>query len=175
MNVGSILKTVAPWIGAAVTGGPTGLASLALSKVGEVLGKKLGSADEAESAVLGATPDQIAALKKIDDDFAVQMQQLNLQSVEDIEKLANEDRSNARARQVSLRDRIPAVLAIFVTGGFFGLLAVMVFCKIPQESQTLLNVMVGSLGTAWISIIGYYFGSSNTHDKMTSAVPAVSR
>lgn len=170
MNVGSILKTVAPWIGTAVTSGPAGLASLAMAKLGEAIGgKKVGSAEEAEAAVLGATPEQIVQLKKLDDDFAVQMQQLNVQSVEDLEKLANDDRASARARQVAVKDRTPGALAYAVTIGFFGLLAIMAFCNIPKENQTLLNVMVGSLGTAWVAIITYYFGSSNTHDKATTA------
>ena len=31
---------------------------------------------------------------------------------------------------------------------------------LPEANRDLVNVVVGALGTAWISIIGYYFGTS---------------
>lgn len=52
------------------------------------------------------------------------------------------------------------ILGAAVTIGFFGLLATMIFRVIPTENQQVVNIMIGSLGTAWISIVNYYFGSS---------------
>ncbi|NNM95174.1 MAG: DNA-binding protein [Bacteroidia bacterium] len=56
------------------------------------------------------------------------------------------------------------LLAISVTAGFFGLLAYMVKFDVPAANKDILNIMLGSLGTAWVSIVGFYFGSSKGSD-----------
>lgn len=86
-------------------------------------------------------------LKELDNEI-----QLILAQVQDI--------SNARNREIQVKDKIPAFLAIFITLGFFGILALYAYGAIPETNLQILNIMTGSLGTAWVSIIGYYFGSS---------------
>jgi hypothetical protein len=54
------------------------------------------------------------------------------------------------------------LLAIAVTLGFFGLLSYMLKWDVPKENKDMLNIMLGSLGTAWVSIVGFYFGSSKS-------------
>ncbi len=56
------------------------------------------------------------------------------------------------------------LLAISVTAGFFGLLTYMVKFDVPAANKDILNIMLGSLGTAWVSIVGFYFGSSKGSD-----------
>lgn len=79
------------------------------------------------------------------------------------------DMADARNREVLIATSANAplinkiilpILAAFVTLGFFGILAYMLMETIPQENTQVLNIMLGSLGTAWIGIIFYYFGSS---------------
>ena len=77
-----------------------------------------------------------------------------------LERIHQEDRASARQRQVALKDDTPAILSLILTMGFFGALAAHIFWEIPPSNQTLLNVMLGSLGTAWISAMTYFFGSS---------------
>src|SRR2546426_693851 len=50
--------------------------------------------------------------------FQLQMKQLDIQSAEDIAQLANEDedRGSARARQIAVRDKIPAALSMHSFG-----------------------------------------------------------
>jgi hypothetical protein len=169
MNVGGFVKTILPWIGAAASGNVPALVSLASDAVSKAVGKPVASTSDAiAEAVAGATPDQILALKQADNDFAEKMRAMGFQYAEDVEKIAAEDRANARQRETTLRDRLPAILSISITLGFFGLLALMIFHVMPTSSEKIIDIMVGSLGTAWIQVVSYYFGSSAAHDAMTA-------
>lgn len=80
-----------------------------------------------------------------------------------------EENKSARDReiQIATSDKAPIlnkiitpILGLFVTCGFFSLLGYMLKYEVPIGNKDILNVMLGSLGTAWIMIVGYYFGSS---------------
>jgi hypothetical protein len=149
-----VLGKVAPMLATAV-GGP--LAGAATSAIISALGLSPDTtAQGAAAAVIGATPDQLIALKKADEDFAVKMGQLNL----DTAKLAFDDKANAREREMTIRDRTPMALGMSVTVGFFALLTMMAFHELPSANQAILNTMVGGLGTGFALVLSYYFGSS---------------
>ncbi|HET9304852.1 MAG TPA: hypothetical protein VFO46_02385 [Candidatus Sulfotelmatobacter sp.] len=82
-------------------------------------------------------------------------------------KLSNEDRDSARKREMGIRGLTPAILSIGVTSGFFGILSYMCLYAVPPESKDMLNIMLGSLGAAWVSIVSYYFGSSSDSSRKT--------
>ena len=56
--------------------------------------------------------------------------------------------------------RVMSILAFIITLGYFGAMAALMLMPIPQDSHEVLLVMLGTLGTAWGGIIGYFFGSS---------------
>jgi hypothetical protein len=151
----NLVRTVAPSIASAVGGPLAGMATRAISEA--LLGKPDGSEQELTEAAARATPEQLLALKQAEQDFAVKMRELDI----DLERIANEDRSSARNREVATRDWTPRVLAGLVTGGYFGVLFYMLRNGLPQHggSEAML-VMLGTLGTAWGGIMAYYFGSS---------------
>jgi len=151
----NLVRTVAPSIASAVGGPLAGMATRAISEA--LLGKPDGSEQELTEAAARATPEQLLALKQAEQDFAVKMRELDI----DLERIANEDRSSARNREVVTRDWTPRVLAGLVTGGYFGVLFYMLRNGLPQHggSEAML-VMLGTLGTAWGGIMAYYFGSS---------------
>lgn len=151
------IKKALPWLGTAV-GGPLG--GLAVSAIGKVLGLSDATEASIKSAIAGATPEQMLALKKADQDFALQMRQMGLKNVSDLEAIAAGDRASARAREGVVKDRTPSILAYGVSVGFFGVLAYVLNYGTPQHGGEALLVMLGSLGTAWAGIIAYYFGSS---------------
>lgn len=170
-KVASFLQKVVPWIGAAATGNIPALVALAAKTVSGCVGKEVSpDAESIADAVAGATPDQIAALKQADNDFAAKMQQMNFQHIEDLQKMAYDDTANARARQMTLRDRIPAILSIGITVGFFGLLSVMMSHVLPSGNDKIIDIMIGALGTAWVQVISYYFGSSAAHDTLVTSM-----
>lgn len=73
---------------------------------------------------------------------------------ENFTKIQESDKSSWLAKNI-----LP-LLTVGVTLGFFGLLGYMLKEDVPAANKDILNIMLGSLGTAWISIIGYFFGSS---------------
>lgn len=75
-------------------------------------------------------------------------------------QIAADDRKSAREREMAVKDRMPAVLAILITAGFFGTLGYMLKYGVPPEGSEVLYMMLGTLGTAWIGVIGYYYGTS---------------
>lgn len=158
-TVRPFVSKFAPMLGAAV-GGPFGAAAGAI--IQNVLGTKDASPESIAAAIKNGTlnGDQIVALKQAEQEFALKMEQLGITEVKDLEELAFKDRDSARQREMAVKDWTPRVLAYGVTLGFFGLLSFLLRRAIPPESKDVLNVMLGSLGTAWISIITYYFGST---------------
>lgn len=161
------LATIAPAIGT-VLGGPLGGAA------GAALASVLGvNATDAQDPVkvgqaLGlATPEQLLALKQADLDFQAKMAQLGYENVQALSKIAADDRQSARSMQMSTRSVTPTMLAIVVTLGFFGVLTFMLIQPIPAASRDVLNILLGSLGTAWTAIIMFFFGSSAGSDKKT--------
>jgi hypothetical protein len=161
----NLVKTVAPSIAAAVGGPLAGMATKAISEA--LLGKPDGSEVELLQAAERATPEQLLALKKAEQDFAVQMRELDI----DLERIANSDRDSARNREIKVKDWTPKILAGLITVGYFGVLFYMLRNGLPQHggSEAML-VMLGTLGTAWGGVVAYYFGSSAGSKEKTDAI-----
>ena len=163
----ALVKSVAPSIGTALGGPLGGVAGLALAKVLGVPDANAGDSDALAAAVQGATPDQLLALKKADQEFQLQMTKLGFEDDEAIAAINASDRASARNLQMATRDWTPKALAIAITLGFFGLLYYLLRHEPPTGSRDILNIMLGSLGSAWIGVVTYYFGSSAGSDRKT--------
>jgi hypothetical protein len=155
-----LVKSIAPTIGTALGGPLGGMAGLALTKALGVSDETAKDDTAMAAAVQGASPDQLLALKKADQDFMVQMQKLGFQNIEALEAIAAGDRANAREREIRTQDWTPKILGLIITLGFFGLLYYLLRHEPPAGSRDILNIMLGSLGSAWIGVVTYYFGSS---------------
>jgi len=165
----NLVRTVAPSIATAVGGPLAGMATRAISEA--LLGKPDGTEDELIDAAAKASPDQLLALKKAEQDFAVRMRELEI----DLQRIDAADRSSAREREVKTGDWTPRALAGAVTLGFFGVLGYMIAYGLPAQGGEALLVMLGTLGTAWGAIVSYYFGSSAGSKEKSEAMSRMVR
>ena len=161
----NLVRTVAPSIASAVGGPLAGMATKAISEA--LLGKPDGSEEELLQAAAKATPEQLLALKKAENDFALQMRELDI----DLERIAGADRDSARNREIKTKDWTPKILAGGITVGYFGVLFYMLTHGLPTTggSEAML-VMLGTLGTAFGGVMAYYFGSSAGSKEKTEAM-----
>jgi hypothetical protein len=144
------LKTIAPTVATAL-GGP--LAGMAVSAIAKAIGC---SPDEVQDVISSGklTAEQVASIQLAELELKKQAQSMNL----DFAKLIAEDKKSARDMQIATKSWIPPLMALGVTCGFFGILFGLMYGQIQHAPQ--IDIMLGSLGTAWTGIISFYFGSS---------------
>jgi hypothetical protein len=150
------LAQIAPTLATALGGPLAGLAVAAISKVIGVLPEEV--RDVIDNGKL--TADQIALIRQEEIRFKQQALEMGL----NFEKLDVADRTSAREMQTVTRSKTPDILSGVITFGFFGILIAMMMGYPEGDSQPLL-IMLGSLGTAWISVVAFWFGSTNSSQK----------
>ena len=154
------LAQIAPTIASAV-GGPLG--GLAYETISKVMG--IGQDDAKKMLDEGKlNGDQIAAIQQAEIQLKAKAQELGL----DFEKLAVEDRKSARDMQIATKSWVPPVLAVAVTIGFFSILTGLMLGGVAHGTE--IDIMLGSLGTAWTGIIAFYFGSSASSQSKDSMI-----
>ena len=141
----NLIGAVAPTIGTAL-GGPMG--SMAANMVADVLGcdpdpKKI------EKAVQAATPEQLAEIKKIDADFEVKMKELDV----DLYALETADIQDARGK--FSKDWTSRVIGVTVVGGFMGYIFLVTLQPPEQNSEALINLVLGYLGGLASAVISF--------------------
>lgn len=128
-----------------------------IEKAGEALDKNITNKEE----LIKAKTEQ----EKVLNDFTFQMAENSLKHFE----AELRDVESARDREIAIAtsDKAPLInkiilpcMAIGVTIGFFTILLYMLKYEVPKDNERILDIMLGSLGTAWIGIVFYYFGSS---------------
>lgn len=151
----SILGTLAPTLGAAI-GGPIG------GQAGQILSSILGvpnNPKSLEQAMNNLTAEQMAELKMAENDFKVQMKELEV----DVFELEVNDKQDARGK--FNKDWTARIMGISVVGGFMGYIFLVTLQPPEQNSEALINLVLGYLGGLASAVISFYFGASNTPDK----------
>lgn len=166
------LKTIVPLLGTAL-GGPLGGAAAAM------IADKLGIPDktvQAVSEVLNSgrmSADQIASLKLAEIDFQKFLKEQNIK----LEEISASDRDSARKREIAVKDKMPAVLAILILIAAT-YVSYMVFYggstafKDPATAATA-GTIVGYIFSELKAAFAYYFGttaSGQTKDATISEI-----
>jgi hypothetical protein len=169
MDLKSILGKIAPALGAAFGGPIGGAAGTILSQV--LLGRD--KADEAEltSALAQATPEQIGALRKADQDFQSRMRELDI----DVFKIEMEDRASAR-QMYAVNYWPQIVLSSVFTVGYVVVMCFLLTGNVPNDMGPqwvgVLTTILGVLTAAIPQILGFWFGSSFGSREKTAALAA---
>ena len=151
----NIISTIAPALGSAL-GSPLGGA--AVSMIAEKLGVP-NNQKAVEKAIQQATPEQLLELKKVEKDFEIKMKELEV----DVFKLETQDVQNARKTFAS--DWTSKFMGLLVICGFLGYIFLVTLQPPEQNSEALINLVLGYLGGLASAIISFYFGASHTKDK----------
>lgn len=168
----AVLKKAFPFITAAASlGGP--LAIMAAAAVGKALGvdknpdPNSDSVADAIATALG-NPDQRAALIAAEQQFQLQMAELGYKDAEELAATAAADRANARNREIQVRDWTPRILGFLVVILCFGGEGLYFRHGAPANaSPELIGRILGTLDSALILVLSYYFGSSIGSDRKT--------
>ena len=151
----NIVGAVAPTLGTAL-GGPMG--GMAANMISEVLGVP-NDQKSIQKAIQNATPEQMLELKKAEQQFEVQMKELDV----DVFKLETQDKQNARS--MFSKDWTARIIGLFTIGGFLGYIFLVTLQPPEQNSEALINLVLGYFGGLASAIISFYFGASHTPDK----------
>jgi hypothetical protein len=178
------LKTVAPWLVTALTGGVPGIAAMAASAIAGKLGLADGSVDAVTSALTGQqmTPEQLLALKQADDDFALKMRQAGFTHAENMagiqvqaDRVAADDRANARNFAAVEHDHTARNLAYMYTAALFAVIALEFLLaaqqvKVDDSVMRALDTLFGILIAMVLGSKEYFFGSSSRADRQAAAI-----
>lgn len=169
-SVVGAVENLAPTIATCI-GGP--FAGVAVSGLEKVFGLTP-SADSTDSrldavatAIAGATPEQLASIRHADQDFQVQMATLGFKDKEALAALNVQDVQGARTMQTSTKSWVPPALTLVITLGFFGLVVGLMFANVPDANRAIFYSLIGSLGTAWMGCIHFWFGDTNSSNDKT--------
>lgn len=153
-KIKNLVSTVAPALGSAL-GSPLGGA--AISMIADKLGVP-NNQQAVEKAIRQATPDEMLKLKEADNEFEVKMKELEV----DVFRLETEDKQNARA--TFSKDWTTKLMGILTLSGFMGYIFLVTLQPPEQNSEALINLVLGYLGGLASAVISFYFGASQSKD-----------
>lgn len=148
------LKTLAPTVATAL-GGP--LAGAAVTALGSVFGISEPTSDKIAKLFVDGqvSADNLAAIRKLELDYQNQEKERGFKYSE----LAFKDVDSARQMQILTHSKMPAVLTVLVTVGFFGILSLLFFHP-ELKGNEIVMVMVGQLSAVWAVCVAFYTGTT---------------
>lgn len=154
MNWQDVLKTVAPTVASALLG-PMG--GIAVAAIGSAIGIDAPTQDKIAKAFSAGqlTPEALEKIKLLELDYQNQEKERGFKYAE----LAFKDVDSARQMQIATHSKMPAVLTVLVTIGFFGILS-MLFFHPDLKGNEIVMVMVGQLSAVWAGCVAFYTGTT---------------
>lgn len=169
-SIGDFFKKAAPYLSMGLNlipgGGPA--VQILSGVVSKVVGKQVEPESIAQTVSDLATSEQgRIQLQQIEDSYAQAMQQMKFDNAEKMLELQNADRSSARQREVSLKDKFVPLLAGFVIVSFTAAVLSVLFGWGKVEAA-FAGTLIGYLSANTTQVVSYYFGSSAAHDELTA-------
>ena len=150
----NVVGAIAPTLGSAL-GGPLG--GQAATVVAQVLGCK-SDPKSINQAIQSATPEQMLELKKAEQEFEVKMKELEV----DVFALETKDIQDARTK--FSKDWTTRFMGMITLVGFMGYIFLVTLQPPEQNSEALINLVLGYLGGLASAVISFYFGASHSPD-----------
>ena len=149
--IGGLVPTIAAGMGSPVAG-------MAVNMVADALGCKP-EPRSIEQALGDATPEQLIRLKAAEQEFEVQMKQMDI----DVFALETQDIQDARSKFSN--DWTPKVLGLLSMIGFMSYIFFITAFPIDDSSDDIVMLIIGSLTGIATAVISFYFGASNKKEK----------
>ncbi len=165
------ITNAAPFVGAIL--GPGGAAAgTAIKMIAGALGVEP-TAPAIETA-LQNNPDALLKIKELELNHKLDWERLLLEG----EKARLADVQSARDREVKIvqatgkRDYSQEILGWIITMGFFIVLGIRLFIKIPTDQLENVGMLIGALITAFTTVVQYRYGSSKGSAEKTNLLTA---
>ncbi len=170
------LKSLAPTVLSAALG-PAGAGIVAA--IGAIIGISEPTQDKIAEAIQSGQlkPEHITEIKKLELQLQAEEKERGFRYAElefKRDELVAKDRADARAAQVATHSKMPAILTIMVTLGFFGVLTALLMLPELKANEIVL-VMVGQLSAVWGACVAFYvsttFNSANKTKMLAESLP----
>ena len=154
------LASIAPTLATALGGPLAGTAVKFLSNT--LLGDENATEQDLESFIVGASPEQLANIKKADHGFKLEMEKLGV----DVFKLESDDKKNARKEHK--HSYMPAVLSMVLSLGIVGIIYLLFYTPVPESSRDVLFMLLGVVVKEWGGSMQYWFGTTRSSADKTA-------
>ncbi|MFN4018038.1 MAG: hypothetical protein ACK4JB_22055 [Reyranella sp.] len=152
--------------------------------LGDKTGKAVGKVTQVAQDILGTgDADQIERAVAADPNLALQFKQAVIQAAAEEKRMELDalkaqlaDVASARNQTVELAKAGSAIawgaplVSVIITVGFFVMLYLVINREIPESSQRLADILLGSLGASFVSVVSYWVGSSAGSAQKTAAL-----
>lgn len=154
MNWKNILGQIAPVLASSI-GGPFGGAAVKFI-AGKLLGNEDASEEDLAAYIEGASPETLAQLRQLDQEFKLEMAKLGIRESE----LAVQDRESART--LASKNMVPhIVISAVYSLAYFLVLYLFVTGKVDTaDNQELISTLISLLTAAQLQVLNFWFGSS---------------
>ena len=172
MGIGSFFQKLAPWLSAGVQFVP-GAGPIIANTITKIANdhnvtlpdsKVEGTVESIGNAVAAMTgnSDAMLALKKQDQEYALQMQAAGFKELSDLEALQDADAASARTREIAVKDKTPEIGFYILITAFVVVIAALFKWPIPADNKAIVFSMIGSLATIVIGATQYFYGTTRS-------------
>lgn len=154
MDWSTTLRALAPTVASALLG-PLG--GIAVAAIGSAIGIDAPTQDKIAKALTSGqlTPESIEKIKLLEMEYQNNERERGFKYAE----LEFKSVDSARQMQIATHSKMPAILTVLVTVGFFGILGLMFFHP-ELRGNEIVMVMVGQLSAVWAGCVAFYTGTT---------------